>query len=104
MTGWVPPRLRPLLGNQLSEVGPPEIDHLVGIREDYDLEFKLEHHGTGDAPAREAAADLAQMANTSGGLVVFGIAEDAGGTATEVAGLVATQRDDQLWLNQVVVS
>jgi len=103
MDDWIPPRLRALLGSSLREVGVDEINRLVGLSEDGDLEFKSEIYGRSDGEKREAALDLACLANAGGGLVVFGLDEDGEGVATALRPDISGG-DFLLWLDQIAAS
>ena len=81
MPGWIPLRLRPLLGADLDEVTVESIQNLVGMREDRDLEFKRERYGTSDGQKKEAAYDVAALANASGGVIIIGMQEDGSDVA-----------------------
>jgi hypothetical protein len=87
----------------LDEVGPEQLNRLVGLVEDTDLEFKSQTYEHSDREKREAAADLAPLANAQGGLLVFGIEEDGAGVAKSLAPLDSTD-DFPLWLDQVSAS
>ena len=103
MAGWIPPRLRLLLGADLDEVTPESLMRLVGLPEDQDLEFKRQRYGSGDSAAKKTALDLAAMANASGGLIVIGIDEDGTGHATRVVP-DSDPSDFVLWIHQVIAA
>lgn len=46
------------------------------VREDADLDFKLDRYGKSDSDKREMAADIAGMANGRGGLIIIGIRDE----------------------------
>ena len=103
MPGWIPLRLRPLLGADLDEVTVESIQNLVGMREDRDLEFKRERYGTSDGQKKEAAYDVAALANASGGVIIIGMQEDG----SDVAAGLSPQGDAGdfgAWLHQVVAA
>lgn len=62
----------------------------AGARESRTLEFKREPVGKRDQDKREFLADVSALANTAGGDLIFGIAEDKG----EFVSLVGLQMDD----------
>ena len=78
MDRWIPEGLRTILGNDLSAVTAGGLDRLVGagVSERTDLEFKSRQWNSGCSGNVELAQDLAQFANTSGGLLIVGGAED----------------------------
>lgn len=103
MPGWVPLRLRVLLGANLDEVTSVSLHRLIGLSEDHDLDFKREPYGKGPKHSKEAALDIAGFANAMGGLIVFGMDEDGVGRASK---LVPYTADDDffLWVQQIVAS
>lgn len=78
MAGWIPPRLRPLIGADLDALNADAVQNIIGFPEDFDLEFKRAPHEGNDAGRKELAYDIAQFANSNGGLLVVGIEEDRG--------------------------
>lgn len=102
--GWIPPRLRPLLGSDLGAVDAAALDQLIGVPEDSDLDFKSTLPSTSDGDTKETAYDVAQFANAAGGLLILGIEEDGDGRASSVVGVEAPARDFGLWLHQVVAT
>ena len=103
MPGWIPLRLRPLLGADLDEVTVESLQKLVGMREDRDLEFKRERYGTSDGQKKEAAYDVAALANASGGVIIVGMQEDG----SDVAEGLSPQQDAGdfgAWLHQVIAA
>lgn len=103
MPGWIPLRLRPLLGADLDEVTLESLQRLIGMREDRDLEFKRERYGTGDGQRKEAAYDIAALANASGGVIVIGMREDGSGVAEELSPQ-GEAGEFGAWLHQVVAA
>lgn len=104
MAGWIPPRLRQLLGGDLDGVDASALHHLIGVPEDSDLDFKSTLPSTSDGDTKETAYDIAQFANAAGGLLILGVEEDGDGRATAVAGVEAPDRDFGLWVHQVVAA
>lgn len=100
MSGWIPPRLRTLLGADLDEITPDSIQRLVGLPEDQDLEFKRQRYGSGESQSKEAATDIAALANMSGGLIVIGMEEVGDGIASRLIPETDTS-DFRLWIHQV---
>ena len=101
MAGWIPTRLRNLLGLDLDAVTSDRIQRLMGLVEDTDLEFKSEPYGVSEGQRKELAYDLAGMANAIGGIVFVGVSEDGNGRATAVAG-IDPGHDLAAWIDQVV--
>ena len=103
MPGWVPLRLRPLLGADLDEVTSARLENLITLLEDHDLDFKRERYKKGNADSREAALDIASFANATGGLIIFGMAEDGLGRASELVPDMGAD-DFLLRVQQIVAS
>ncbi len=85
MNQWLPPRLRPLLGQNLDAVTESSLQNLIGLPEDTDLEFKREPWGPSEGQVKECALDIADKANAGGGLIVIGVEE---GPDKRASGLV----------------
>jgi hypothetical protein len=103
VSGWVPPRLRQLLGDDLDAIDAAQLGSLLGLVEDIDLEFKSEPWARSDGGTKEAAYDIAALANAAGGLVVVGVTEDGSGRATGLLGLDPSI-DLSLWLHQTTAA
>ena len=71
-------RLEALLGTRIEQAGHADLLTLVNDRvpEAFDLDFKSEMYGPTDRDRRDAATDIAALANTAGGLLVLGVEED----------------------------
>src|SRR5215813_11646747 len=71
-------RLEALLGSDLEQVQYSQLMTLISnqVAEAFDLDFKSEMYGSSDRDKRDAATDVAALANTAGGLVVLGVEED----------------------------
>jgi Putative DNA-binding domain len=104
MAGWIPPRLRTLLGPDLDAVDAGALERLVGVPEDVDLDFKAKLHSSSEGDTKEAAYDVAQLANASGGLLILGVAEDGEGRASSITGVQPVERDFGLWMHQVAAT
>lgn len=104
MSGWVPTRLRALIGQDLDEVNLDGLRNVIGLTEDVDLEFKAELYGTSDAQTKEASYDVVALANAGGGLLVIGMSEDGSGIATELSPVDPNDRDFGTWIHQVLAS
>ena len=103
MLGWIPPHLRTLLGQSVEAVTEQNLDSLIGLPEDYDLDYKRERYRTGSKGPIDAATDIAAFANGAGGLLIIGIEEDGTGVASKL--YPDTSNDDLgLWLDQVAAA
>ena len=77
-------RLEQILGAPVSEATYEQVKALSPeVEEDADLDFKAEHYKKDGEAKREICQDVAAMANTVGGLIVVGMAEDAQGKAEQ---------------------
>ena len=103
VSGWIPPRLRPLLGAELSNITRDGLEQLIGVPENQNLEFKRQAYESTDRQKKEAAYDIAAMANASGGLILIGIEEDGSSTAAKIAP-IPRDEDIEAWLQRVVAS
>jgi hypothetical protein len=83
------PRLETLLGSDLDALTAAHIRRLVEIRapEAFDLDFKEELYGRSDSEKRALAKAVAALANTAGGVIVFGISEDEQARAKAAPGV-----------------
>jgi len=93
-----------LIGCRLSEIDAAVVDRIVAmqIREDTDLDFKREVYAQTDRGHRDAASDVAAMANGPGGAVFLGI-RDHDATAVEVTPIEFSEATE-LRLGQAVIS
>ncbi len=76
--------------------GPLTFEHIqtavaAGVHEGADLDWKQELPGRGGVP--ETSKDIAAMANSGGGVIVYGVAETSG--RAESINLVSTQESDR---------
>lgn len=69
-----------MIPKPLSEIAEADIQALkeAGVQEGQTLEFKRELPGTRDEDKREFLADASSFANTEGGDMIHGVAEDQG--------------------------
>lgn len=90
-------RLERLFDARLDEVTHAHIADLVtaAVPEAYDLEYKAELYGKSDKEKRDLAGDIAAMANTAGGLLVLGIAEDDQARAAAAPGVALSDEEDR---------
>jgi hypothetical protein len=88
-------RLERLFDARLDEVTHAHIADLVtaAVPEAYDLEYKAELYGKSDKEKRDLAGDIAAMANTAGGLLVLGIAEDDQARAAAAPGVALSDEE-----------
>ena len=82
-------RLEALFGCALDDLAAANIRGLVssGAQEAFDLDFKAEMYGRSDAARKALAVDVAALANTAGGAIVIGVAEDDQARATATPGI-----------------
>lgn len=88
-------RLEGLLGARLDVVSHAQIAALKtnAISESYDLEFKGQLYGGNDRAKRDLAGDVAALANTAGGVLLLGVAEDDQARAAELPGVVLSDSE-----------
>ncbi len=98
-------RLQTLLGAALDDLQYHHIEALVTnhVGEAFDLDFKETLYGNGDRDRRDLATDVAALANTAGGLLILGVAEDSQATASAAPG-VALSDDEIRRILQIVAS
>ena len=98
-------RLEALLGTRIEQAGHADLSALVSDRvpEAFDLDFKSEMYGPTDRDRRDAATDIAALANTAGGLLVLGIEEDEQARAAAAPGVAVTEADERR-IRQIVGS
>jgi hypothetical protein len=96
-------RLEGIFGARLDAVSHAQVMTLVtnAVTESHDLDFKAELYGRSEKSKRDLAGDVAALANTSGGVLVLGIAEDDRARATE-APEVALDNAEQDRIRQIV--
>lgn len=75
----------------------------AGVSESEFLDFKRDHYGNGESERRDAAKDVAALANSGGGVLLIGIAEDERGCASELTP-VPISDDDLVRHRQLVAS
>ena len=80
MSEWIPLRLRRWLGDDLNAVVSSHIRSLVAAQlpEDRDIEYKSEIEPTPEKGSTSLAKAVAAFANTSGGILLVGIADTDG--------------------------
>jgi predicted HTH transcriptional regulator len=98
-------RLAALLGSPLEQVQHAQLITLIDnqIAEAFDLDFKSELYGNSDKEKRDAATDVAALANTAGGLLILGIAEDNQARAVAAPG-VSIAEEEERRIRQIVGS
>ena len=98
-------RLEALLGSRLEQVQYSAVMTLISnqVAEAFDLDFKSEMYGSSDRDKRDAATDVAALANTAGGLIIGGIAEDDQARAAAAPGVALSDADERR-IRQIVAS
>lgn len=104
MTDWIPPMLSKALGSSLEAIDQAALERLIGYPETDLIDFKKEFPGKSDSDKRELGHDIVQFANSTGGLIIFGI-EEAGGVATRIVPMPPDERRPERahWIDQVAV-
>jgi predicted HTH transcriptional regulator len=105
MTSLRSARLEALLGSRFELVQHAQLMSLVTnqVPEAFDLDYKSEMYGSSDRGRKDAATDVAALANTAGGLLVLGIEEDDQARAAAAPGLVLSEADERR-IRQIVGS
>src|SRR6266700_1804252 len=98
-------RQEALLGSRIELARHADLMTLISDRvpEAFDLDFKSEMYGPTDRDRRDAATDVAALANTAGGLLILGIEEDSQARATAAPGLTLSEADERR-IRQIVGS
>ena len=98
-------RLEGLLGGPIDATTVERVGALVDLHvtEAFDLDFKEKHYGRSDSEKRDLAGDVAALANTAGGVIIIGIAEDEQARAAAAPG-VEVSDGDVARIRQVVAS
>lgn len=98
-------RLEALLGCSLEQVEYAQLLTLISnqVSEAFDLDFKSELYGSSDRDKRDAATDVAALANTAGGLLILGIEEDDQARACAAPGVVLSDAEERR-IRQIVGS
>lgn len=73
------------------------------VPEAFDLDYKSEIYGPTDRDRRDAATDVAALANTAGGLLVLGVEEDDQARAIAAPGVAVAEADERR-IRQIVGS
>lgn len=82
-------RLETVLGAAVDNLTASDIQAFPDRRaaEAFDLDFKAVLYGNGDSSRRDLCGDVAALANTSGGVIVLGVAEDEHAVACATPGV-----------------
>lgn len=98
-------RLEALLGSPIELVQHADLMALISnqVPEAFDLDYKSEMYGPTGGDRRDAATDVAALANTAGGLLILGIEEDGQARATAAPGLELSEADERR-IRQIVGS
>ena len=88
-------RLERLFGTRLERLAHAQVADLVtnAVEEAYDLDFKATLYGKSDKERRDLAGDVSALANTAGGVIVLGIAEDTQARAAAAPGVALTDAE-----------
>jgi len=88
-------RLESLFGTSLDALRAEHVHALVSssAEEAFDLDFKAALYGRGDSERRALAGDVAALANTAGGVIVLGVAEDDQARAVATPGVRVTDAE-----------
>lgn len=94
-----------IVARRLESISEADLDSLVRDRvpESLQLEYKRELPAPGDRGAREFLKDVTAMANASGGLLLFGVA-DQDDVASEIVGLEGALGPETQRLQQILAS
>jgi hypothetical protein len=88
-------RLERLFGARLEHATHHQVAAFVTntVAEAYDLDFKATLYGKSDKDRRDLAGDVAALANTAGGVIVVGIAEDSQARAAAAPGVALSDAE-----------
>jgi Schlafen, AlbA_2 len=88
-------RLQAIFGVPLDDLQYEHLEALVPnqVSEAFDLDFKGSLYGNADKDRRDLATDVAALANTAGGLLVLGIAEDRQARAVAAPGVAVSDAE-----------
>ncbi len=94
-----------MLGKPISEINGEDLASLVRDRrqESQTLDYKLVLPGRDNSARHEFLADVSAFANSSGGDLLYGVAEDGEGCASSIQGISANADDEQLRLQNVIL-
>ena len=86
-----------MIPKPLNEITEADIEEIKvnGVPEGKDIEYKRELPGTSDEQKREFLADVSSFANTDGGDIIYGVAENQG-VITEIVGLSSRDFDGEI--------
>jgi len=89
MTALRSRRLEALFGVPLDDLKTSHIQQLVtnAVTEAFDLDYKRTTYGSSDGDKRALRIDVAALANTAGGVIVIGVAEDTQAGAAAAPGV-----------------
>lgn len=87
-----------MIARPLHDITEEDLQALVnrGQPEGRRLDFKAALPGGSDSDVREFLADITSFANSDGGDILFGVAEDGNGQATSLPGIAADQIDQEI--------
>lgn len=89
---------RTMIERPLDQITEADLTALVALRrtESRRLDFKRDFPDGGEKAVRELLADVSSFANTDGGDILLGLAEDGNGVAAEVAGVAMETLDAEI--------
>src|SRR5260370_7235552 len=90
-------RLEAWLGSPVELVQHADLVALISnqVPEAFDLDYKSEMYGPTGGDRRDAATDVAALANTAGGLLILGVEEDDQARATPAPPLALSETPDR---------
>jgi hypothetical protein len=95
-----------MIPKPLAAIDAADIDSLIAnqVAERRTIDYKQALPGGSDSDKKEFLADVSSMANTSGGDLLYGVAE-AGGVPTAIPGIQATNVDAEIArLNSIILA
>jgi hypothetical protein len=89
-------RLEAIFGKRIEDLTAADVHALADnqVAESFDLDFKEELYGRTDSDKRSLAGDIAALANTAGGVIILGVAEDDQARASDALGVPVS--DDEV--------
>lgn len=82
-----------LFNKSMGKLTSDDLYKLIGMAENQTLEFKRELNCNTDHEKKEFLKDISAMANTDGGMIIYGIEENKNGEADKIVGIEFS--DDQ---------
>jgi hypothetical protein len=90
-------RIDSVIAKNLTDITAADVQELIenSVCETTTLEFKRDLPGAGDDAKREFLADVSALANTAGGDILYGIAEE-NGCASAISGIAVQNLDNEV--------